>query len=145
MYPVLHLERVYPCFHSISFPSEWGHKLYFQRKSSSKRCFHSISFPSEWGPYIQGALVLGNFDSFHSISFPSEWGLQSRLTDRGVRIEGSFHSISFPSEWGPFEEYVQNNKASKGFHSISFPSEWGQAIEENEGLTQLEVSAFPFN
>ena len=45
-----------------------------------KLCFHSISFPNEWGV---GRVTLwpitGQVPSygFHSISFPNEWGVQS--------------------------------------------------------------------
>jgi len=36
-------------FHSISFPSEWGHECYALFGEQELECFHSISFPSEWG------------------------------------------------------------------------------------------------
>ena len=37
-------------------------------------CFHSISFPSEWGD-LPCPSTLAISSSFHSISFPSEWGV----------------------------------------------------------------------
>ena len=37
------------CFHSISFPSEWGVKQLMYRARGRVKGFHSISFPSEWG------------------------------------------------------------------------------------------------
>ncbi len=52
--------------------------------ATKKVCFHSISFPSEWGVIrllIDHCKVLSGF---HSISFPSEWGvaaLQQKRND----------------------------------------------------------------
>ena len=39
------------CFHSISFPSEWGQSLLTYWLDEVYSCFHSISFPSEWGQW----------------------------------------------------------------------------------------------
>jgi len=39
--------------------------------------FHSISFPSEWGHLDDGLNEL-LLDRFHSISFPSEWGQERK-------------------------------------------------------------------
>jgi hypothetical protein len=44
-------------------------------------CFHSISFPNEWGE--EGMLLEVRhgqeyYFSFHSISFPNEWGVREK-------------------------------------------------------------------
>jgi len=85
-------------------------------------CFHSISFPSEWGPQSR-APPRTAVPGFHSISFPSEWGLCPAAVYQRYWAYG-FHSISFPSEWGLQFQY-QIPMISPCFHSISFPSEWG--------------------
>jgi len=66
------------CFHSISFPSEWGLAAMASRERTSTS-FHSISFPSEWGHQPDGRSHSGG-SCFHSISFPSEWGQQGEDT-----------------------------------------------------------------
>jgi len=54
------------------------------------RCFHSISFPSEWGEKRSENVFLLPL-GFHSISFPSEWGdrvsKQSAFCEERVSIQ----------------------------------------------------------
>jgi hypothetical protein len=94
-------------------------------------CFHSISFPNEWGGNPAGRLVhnIPYPRSFHSISFPSEWGERgdSYLFIFNQRTRG-FHSISFPSEWGVVCLMSAGWPSTRRFHSISFPSEWGDCL-----------------
>jgi len=65
-------------------------------------CFHSISFPSEWGDKLTGKhhMEFPDNSSFHSISFPSEWGEAEDFARSFSKYAHGFHSISFPSEWG---------------------------------------------
>jgi len=62
------------CFHSISFPSEWG--LYYLSKEQAKLESVSIQLVSPAsGDYLATARPDRiPLPSFHSISFPSEWG-----------------------------------------------------------------------
>jgi len=86
-------------------------------------CFHSISFPSEWGLLrIQKWEEIGE-DGFHSISFPSEWGQESRTL---LEVAKSIVSIQLVSPASG--DLVVSNLLDiilSRFHSISFPSEWG--------------------
>jgi len=151
------------CFHSISFPSEWGLARSSIRRARSSG-FHSISFPSEWGLYY--GMGCGRAQGgFHSISFPSEWG-RIRPRMRSTISAMRFHSISFPSEWGPSSNFlsysidvvsIQLVSPASGdnimrevfvlnetrFHSISFPSEWGRLTIHKPPVTITQV--FPFN
>jgi len=52
-------------------------------RSHPEKCFHSISFPSEWGPGQERQVKL-LWQRFHSISFPSEWGRE--VTIKGVAV-----------------------------------------------------------
>jgi len=48
------------CFHSISFPNEWG-EFYKEPKDLQRyipKSFHSISFPNEWGDYSTVSCLL---------------------------------------------------------------------------------------
>jgi len=84
------------CFHSISFPSEWGQKNALLVVGFGKVSIQLVSPASGDFYEVVGLLIL--LTRFHSISFPSEWGLQR--TCSGRKPEQGFHSISFPSEWG---------------------------------------------
>ena len=61
-------------FHSIGFPSEWGHLF------PKQYWFVPIEFPFNWFPQRVGTLQESRMSKikelgFHSIGFPSEWGL----------------------------------------------------------------------
>jgi hypothetical protein len=64
-------------------------------------CFHSISFPNEWGATTTVPTV-AVAPGFHSISFPNEWGeVMVEIFKAAYKQDGEgFHSISFPNEWG---------------------------------------------
>ena len=120
----LSLIIINPGFHSIDFPSEWGHG--YARDDRRKPCRVSIQLISPASGDTSGTvtIVVDSNSSFHSIDFPSEWGLifqaiASSLLER-------FHSIDFPSEWGHICLALAYVYATICFHSIDFPSEWGQ-------------------
>ena len=106
-------------------------------------CFHSISFPSEWG---HEKVVTGKveFTEFPLISFPSEWGRGKRLPlYLHSMLQVSIQLVSPAS--GDFGYFARKLSLLFGnFHSISFPSEWGHLkgllIEALAG-----TGKFPFN
>ena len=57
-------------------------------------CFHSISFPSEWGvvPSIVASLAFKS--RFHSISFPSEWGVWKISLEHLTPVDVSIQLVS---------------------------------------------------
>ena len=85
------------------------------------KCFHSISFPSEWGVW----LALQNCRQAVSIQLVSpasgEFEPETIFEPPTVKC---FHSISFPNEWGRLQRLLSSKPG--GFHSISFPNKWGE-------------------
>ena len=111
-------------------------------------CFHSISFPSEWGVGSLAAFVGFEDYRFHSISFPSEWGGDARNSDRRPGARVSIQLVS-PASGETLLDLNDNNLGYNpaSFHSISFPSEWGGEDRRVE-LTREDAPVsrkFPFN
>ena len=135
------------CFHSISFPSEWGvgNKQSFTARLSMPVSIQLVSpTGGEYIPGWHGDGLQTSGQSFHSISFPNEWGV-SYCHPRIPALLG-FHSISFPNEWGV--SYCHPRiPALLGFHSISFPNEWGDEYKKNGQLAPVVIGhpEFPFN
>ena len=89
------------CFHSISFPNEWGG--YVSVRNCGYHLFPFNQFPQRVGRklLLAGQEIANNNESFHSISFPNEWGDCLQLKPETIfTLSMSFHSISFPNEWG---------------------------------------------
>ena len=108
-------------------------------------CFHSISFPSEWGPTSateRRRREREEANSFHSISFPSEWGRRSkRKLQRARRV--SIQLVSPAS--GDSRSTQAKGEGIARFHSISFPSEWGRGTKVQMIATNDFLNQFPFN
>jgi len=64
-------------------------------------CFHSISFPSEWGRGESKGDQVRKDDV--SIQLVSPASGDAEMAAAKAEVKASFHSISFPSEWGPDE------------------------------------------
>ena len=88
------VKLVHICFHSISFPSEWGLVKEDVSGRSIVYGFHSISFPSEWGQSLGYTECTTLPVRFHSISFPSEWGLEYNDCDKTLEIFVSIQLVS---------------------------------------------------
>ena len=85
--------------------------------SPSRLCFHSISFPSEWGESKidedYGYLLAVSIQLVSPASGELMQTLLWTTLDNG-RSSG-FHSISFPSEWGVSIGFVDGN------YSVNYP------------------------
>ncbi len=63
-------------------------------------CFHSISFPNEWGGDLEflSKILLLNV-SIQLVSPTSGELHKNKAPTQTLKVSG-FHSISFPNEWG---------------------------------------------
>ncbi len=121
-------------------------------QDSINLCFHSISFPSEWGPSTSSRMVrvtpshaaLLSYEvtsalptwhllpSFHSISFPSEWGPHNYTSHTAQCVHR------------PFARTPKNLCINKLSPAIKIDETLtGQYIEGSNQLTPSQRFAYP--
>jgi len=89
-------------------------------KGKSYCCFHSISFPSEWGVGSVESWLQYSIEDLEKVSIQlvSPAGGESTLGKKRHCFIQRFHSISFPSEWG---EGLKGNYAFMQGFAAAFP------------------------
>ena len=138
----------YSCFHSISFPNEWGRFRWYCLADSQTLVSIQLVSPTSGDECYD--VITDNLACFHSISFPNEWGpscdWQQARASQIVSIQlvspTSGDWKNWRKHWKSGEVSIQLVSPTSGdselgerigrgtirFHSISFPNEWGHPL-----------------